>query len=206
MSKRRRHASVFPLLYPDGVVHYDWCICVFISMMKGKYKKGKSEQKIYIHTHEHKLFPFYTMTSITFFFFIVALLSAFVTEASVYLPEVQCNNIKNRWLCDAHEHCNWYLRRFCIRRDRCIVVEYKCQDIRTFCEFTSKKWHKMQCDNLNKPYCIWKQGKCQRRGWCSDACWWRSHNGICEDGGDNSTGIHFCFLGTDCSDCGIRYL
>ena len=31
-------------------------------------------------------------------------------------------------------------------------------------------------------------------------------NGVCDDGGSGSTGEHMCAIGTDCTDCGARYI
>ena len=38
---------------------------------------------------------------------------------------------------------------------------------------------------------------------CSDSCFY-SHNGLCDDGAQNAATAR-CYVGTDCSDCGVRY-
>lgn len=126
---------------------------------------------------------------------------------------VDCASIQDRALCSQEPSCNYYFRRLCKTRRRkrrrqrkCILVKYGCQDITSFCSFNKNIWPKFQCNVLNKMYCKWENNQCVRRGWCNNLCWWRSYNGLCEDGGPNSTNYQLCMLGTDCNDCGTRYL
>ena len=149
--------------------------------------------------------------------------STFGTSA-VKAATNECTRTGTERKCKANSKCDWYVKDVCTRRGKkvtCKNIMYGCQE-KGFCSFTEGPLQvlKLQCRSSSKE-CAFnnRQRRCEAKKettartsnqskrdqiWnCNNLCWFRTNNGICDDGGPGSK-TQLCPFGFDCADCGTR--
>lgn len=135
-------------------------------------------------------------------------------KANIEFPNTGCTSRLTSSLCKADSTCEWASTNPCnylVFPPQCSRYEYGCQAKATFCEFTQGTAldRQMQCNAKGFP-CRWAKTACLLASRaptpppvphfeCSNTCIPFNRNGVCDDSS-------FCFPGTDCADCGPRWV